>query len=176
MIHRLLIFFALIILPQISSAQKRIEVKDPEIKFSYLLPDQWQVKDDGYDYIIQSIDIKGASISITYLENAKGSDFIESLGKKPSFDEDFDFELRHTLADEHPNLKLLEQGSTVVDDAPARWVRFQYGAKGDKIGIFYMYQKLDQTFKITSIAPASHFEKLQPNFTSIINSLKSSKV
>ncbi|MCE7055455.1 hypothetical protein LZF95_12280 [Algoriphagus sp. AGSA1] len=176
MIHRLLVFFALAILPQISSAQKRVEVKDPEIKFSYLLPDRWQVKDDGYDYIIQSTDIKGASISITYLENAKGSDYLESLGKKPSFDEDFDFELRYVLADEHLNLKALEQGRTVIDDSPARWVKFQYGAQGDKTGIFYMYQKLDQTFKITSAAPTVDFEKFHLTNSSILESLRSEKV
>ncbi|MDR7128590.1 hypothetical protein J2X69_000922 [Algoriphagus sp. 4150] len=176
MIHRLLLCFTLALTPLISSAQKRVEVKDPEIKFSYLLPDGWEVKDDGYDYVIQTPDIKNAYISLTYVENAKGSDFVESLGKKPSFDEDFDFELRYVLADEHSNLKLLEQGKTVIDNAPARWARFQSGAKGEKIGIFYMYQKLNQTFKITGVAPEKDFEKFHVTISSILKSLLSEKV
>lgn len=176
MIHRLLLLFALAIIPFISPAQERVEVKDPEIKFSYLLPDGWEVKDDGYDYQIHSPGFKNAYVSITYVENAQGSEYVESLGAKPSFEEDFDFELRYILAEDYPNFKVIEKGSAVIEGVPARWARFRSGSNGDRAGVFYMYQKLNQTFKITGISAGEDFEKIQPFFNSIIQSLKSSKI
>lgn len=173
----LLFFFALALIPFVSSAQEKIEVTDPEIKFSYTLPEGWEVKDDGYTYEIHSPEVEGAYITITYIENAQGSDYVESLGAKPSFDEDFDFEIRYVLPEENANFEVGKAGKMTIDETPARWVEFQSkNDNNDMKSIFYMFPKFSQTFKITSTAPADQFEKVQPMFTSIIKSLKSSKV
>lgn len=94
MIHHSLLLLALTFLPLFTFAQERIEVNDPEIKFSYILPNGWEVKDDGYDYEIHHPEIKDAFISFTHLEQAQGSGNLESLGSKRSFDDNFDFEIR----------------------------------------------------------------------------------
>ncbi|UZD21429.1 PsbP-related protein [Algoriphagus halophytocola] len=175
MIHRLLVILSIALLPLVATAQNRVEVTDPEIKFSYSLPEGWQVKDDGYDYIIQSPDNQDTYISLTYVESAKGADYLESLGGKQSFEEDFLFEIRYILTEDFSNLGVLENGSTTIDETKASWVKFSHGENGEHLGVFYMYQKLNQTFKITGTAPADQFEKVKPNFTAIINSFQAEK-
>lgn len=176
MISRILFLFALALVPFISSGQERVAVSDPEITFSYILPDGWKAKDDGYTYKIYAPGAKDTYVSITYVQSAKGTDYIESLGEL-SFKEDFELELNYNLAEEYSNFKVEEQGTVIIDETQARWARFQSKDDGeDRISIFYMFQKHNQTFKIMGTAPAGHFEKLQPNFTSIIKSLKTGKV
>ena len=175
MIYRLLIFFVLAVFPFISSAQERVEVKDPEIKFSYVLPQGWEVKDDGYDYKVISRSMENTVISMTYLESAQGSGEFNSIGTKQSFEQDFLFEIQDILPEEFSNLKVRETGSLTIDGTSARWVKFQHGNKGEQIGIFYMYQKLNQSFKITVSSPASQFEKAKPVFTSVVNSFHAEK-
>jgi len=173
--YRFIVLVVLALAPFISSGQGRVEVRDPEITFSYILPEGWQGKDDGYTYKIYSPEVKGAFISITYVQSAKGTDYIESLGEL-TFKEDFELELNYNLVEEYPNLKVEEQGTVIIDETQARWARFQSEDNGkDRISIFYMFPKHNQIFKITGTAPAEHFEKLEPTFTSIIKSVKSDK-
>lgn len=174
--HRLLVFFAIAFLPLVSSAQKRVEVTDPEIKFSYILPEGWQVKDDGYDYIVQSPDTKDTYLTLTYVENAVGTDKFASIGAKQSMEEDFLFEVRYILPEDYKNFTILENGNTTIDESPAVWVRFSHGDKGGQVGVFYMYQKLNQSFKITGTAPAGQFEKARPIFTAIVNGFHAEKI
>ena len=175
MIHRLLVFFILSVIPMISSAQKRVEVKDPEIKFSYVLPQDWEVKDDGYDYKIISNSIDNTVISMTYLESAQGSGNFEAIGAQ-SLEENFLFDLKYVLPEEFSNLKPQETGSSKIDDTFANWVKFQHGKNGDQVGIYYMYEKLNQTFKITVSSPAAQFDKAQPVFNSVVNSFHAEKL
>lgn len=172
MSYRILFVFALAFIPLVSPAQKRVEVKDPEISFSYILPASWLVKDDGYTYEIVAPERQDAYISITYVETPQGTEYIESLGEKPSFEEDFFFEIRYILSEDFSNLKVLENGNTKIDGTTARWVKFSHGSNADKTGVFYMYQKLNQTFKITATSPTEQFEKAQPIFNSVVNSFK----
>ncbi|WP_425636609.1 hypothetical protein ACPUEN_14450 [Algoriphagus yeomjeoni] len=175
MIYRILFLFFLSVIPLVTFAQERVVVNDPEIKFSYVLPQNWQVSDDGYDYKIIAKTIDNAVLSMTYLEGAQGTENFESVGAKQSFNEDFLFEIQYILPEEFPNLKVGENGTATIDETPAKWVKFSYGTNGDKTGIFYMYQKLNQTFKITGSAPATQFEKVKPSFTAIINSFQAEK-
>ncbi len=177
MIHRSLLLLAFAFLPLFTFSQERIEVNDPEIKFSYLLPEGWEVKDDGYDYEIHHPEIKDAYISFTYLEDGQGSGNLESLGTKPSFEDDFDYEIKYVLSEDYPNLSVDEMGKMTIDGSPALWARFQSNSNDDtKTGIFFMYQKLNQTFKIAGTAPSEHFEQIQPYFTSIIESFNSTEL
>ncbi|RAI94866.1 hypothetical protein [Algoriphagus yeomjeoni] len=172
MIYRILLLFSLSVFPLISFAQERVVVTDPEIKFSYILPDGWEVNDDGYDYRITAKSLENAVMSITYLEGAQGTENFESVGGNQSLQEDFLFEIQYILPEEFPNLKAEENGTTTIDETQARWVKFSYGTNGDKTGIFYMYQKLNQTFKITATSRSGQFEKAKPIFTSVVNSFK----
>jgi len=173
--YRFLVLVVFALIPFISSGQERKEVNDPEITFSYILPEGWQVKDDGYTHKIYPAEAKDAYISITYVESAKGTDYLQSLGKS-SFKEDFEFELNYVLAEEYSNFKVVEQGTTLIDEAQTRWARFQSEDNGkDRISIFYMFQKHNQTFKVTGTAPAEHFEKLQLHFMSITKSIMTAK-
>ena len=175
MIYRILFLFSLSVFPLISFAQERVVVTDPDIKFSYVLPKDWQVSDDGYDYKIIAKDIDNAVLSMTYLEGAQGTENFESVGAKQSFEEDFLFEIQYILPEEFPNLKVEENGTATIDETPAKWVKFSYGTNGDKMGVFYMYQKLNQTFKITATSTAEQFEKAQPIFASVVNSFHAEK-
>lgn len=175
MIYRILLLFSLTVIPLVTFAQERVVVTDPEIKFSYVLPEGWMVDDDGYDYKIQSQEQGDTYLTLTYFENAKGSEYVESLGGKLSFEDDFLYEIRSVLPETYPNLKALENGTLKVDGVSARWMKFSYGTNGDKMGVFYMYQKLNQTFKITGTALADQFEKVKPIFTTIVHSLQAEK-
>ena len=175
MIYRILFLFALSVTPLLSAAQERVVVTDPEIKFSYVLPEGWMVNDDGYDYKITAKSIANAYIVLTYLEGAQGTGNFESIGSKQSFEQDLLFEIQYVLPEEFSNFKVQENGTTTIDETPARWVKFSYGANGDNTGIFYMYQKLNQTFKITGSAPASQFEKVKPIFKAIVDSFQAEK-
>lgn len=175
MIYRILLLFALSAFPLLSPAQERAVVTDPEIKFSYILPEGWMVEDDGYDYKIQSREHADSHLTLTYFENAQGSEYVESLGEKLSFEDDFLYEIRSVLPETYPNLEALENGTIKVDGVSARWVKFSYGTNGDKTGIFYMFQKLSQTFKIYGSAPAAQFEKVKPSFTAIVDSFQAEK-
>ncbi|SFU08937.1 hypothetical protein SAMN04489724_3857 [Algoriphagus locisalis] len=175
MIYRILLLFALSVFPLLSSAQKRVVVTDPEIKFSYILPEGWMVEDDGYDYKITAKNIANANIVLTYLEGAQGTGNFESIGSKQSFEQDYLFEIQYILPEEFSNFKVQENGTTKIDETPARWVKFSYGPNADKTGIFYMYQKLNQTFKITGSVPAAQFEKVEPIFKAIVDSFQAEK-
>lgn len=175
MAQRFLFLLTLAFLPFLTSAQNRTEVNDPDIKFSYILPEGWQVKDDGYDYIIESQDLKNTQISLTYVEKASGNEKFDTVVASQSFKDDFQFELDYNLPDELKNFQLEETGNSTIDGAPALWAKFSHGEKQDQIGVFYMFQKLNQSFKITGTTPFSQFEKVKPIFNSIINSFKAEK-
>ncbi|MFC3416224.1 hypothetical protein [Algoriphagus hitonicola] len=113
---------------------------------------------------------------MTYLEDAQGSGYLESLGSKPTFDDNFDFEIRYMLPEVFGKIEIVEQGKAQINGASGRWVRFRSGKNEELISIFYMYPKLNQTFKITGTAPSEHFEQIQPYFTSIIESFNSSEL
>ncbi len=174
MVTRLLLFLSLVFMPLLSFAQERIVVTDPEIGFSYLLPDGWKIKDGTYAYQINSPEIANSYLSVTYVEMARGTDYLESLGETLSFEEDFDFEISYVLAEEYPNFKVDSKGSTTIDGVPAKWVKFQSTLDGeDMANIQYMFQQFNLTFKLTGTAPAAHFEKMQPHFTAIVQSFES---
>lgn len=175
MIYRILYLLALSVIPLLSAAQERVVVTDPEIKFSYVLPQDWEVKDDGYDYRVLSKSIEKAFISMTYLEGAQGTENFESIGAKQSLEEDFLFETQYILTEDFSNFKAQETGNTTIDETSARWVKFQHGKNGNEVGVFYMYQKLNQTFKITVSSPVEQFEKAKPVFTSVVNSFHAEK-
>lgn len=162
--------------PLFSSAQSRIEVKDPELKFSYILPEGWQVKDDGYDYIIESKDSNNTYLTLTYVEKATGNEKFDVVVASQSFKDDFQFELDYNLPDELKNFQLEETGNSTIDGVPALWARFSHGEKQDQIGVFYMFQKLNQSFKILGSSPSSASEKVKPVFTEIIQSFKAEKL
>ena len=172
MINRLLLILAFAFLPLISFAQNRVEVKDPEIKFSYVLPEGWQVKDDGYDYIIESQDVKDAYITLTYVEKAVGTEKFESLLENQSVEEDFLFEVQYILPEDYKNFTVLKNGNTTIDENPASWVEFSHGEKADQVGVFYMFEKLNQNFKIVGSAPAGEYNNVKPIFTAILNSFR----
>ena len=175
MINRFLLILAVAFFPIITFAQNRVEVKDPEIKFSYILPEGWKVNDDGYDYKIESKDSKNAYISLTYVEKATGNKKFDSVVESQSFKDDFQFELDYNLPDEMKNFQLEETGNSTIDGVPALWAKFSHGEKQDQKGVFYMFQKLNQSFKILGSSPASESEKVKPIFTGIIQSFKAEK-
>ena len=175
MINRFLLILAVAFFPIITFAQNRVEVKDPEIKFSYILPEGWKVNDDGYDYKIESKDSKNAYISLTYVEKATGNKKFDSVVESQSFKDDFQFELDYNLPDEMKNFQLEETGNSTIDGVPALWAKFSHGEKQDQTGVFYMFQKLNQSFKILGSSPASASEKVKPIFTGIIQSFKAEK-
>lgn len=172
---RILFLLTLAFQPLLSSAQSRVEVIDPDLKFSYILPEDWRVRDDGYDYIIESKDSKNTYISFTYVEKATGNEKFDAVVESQSFKDDFQFELDYNLPDELKNFQLEETGNSTINGVPTLWAKFSHGDTQDQIGIFYMFQKLNQSFKITGTAPSSQFEKVKPIFTSIINSFKAEK-
>jgi|GEM_PF-3194677 len=177
MIRRLILFILLGMLPWVSIAQERVVVKDPEIQFSYTKPDGWEVRDNGYNYEILAPNAKDAYVSITYMEIPKGTAYVESLGEKPSFEEDFDFELHYVLAEETPGFDLIEKGKTKIDDTGALWAKYRSQVNGeDRINLFYMFEKLHQNFKITGTAPAAGFEVVYDDLVNIIKSVQAKKI
>ncbi|QDH78392.1 hypothetical protein FKX85_04795 [Echinicola soli] len=176
MIFRSIVLFFLGMLPLVVSAQDRVVVNDPSIQFSYVKPSGWEVKDDGYTYEVHVPSIDGAYVSFTYVQRPQGDDYIESLGDKPAFKEDFDFELMYNVADGVEGFEVIEQGKTQIDGTTALWAQFQSLNDGQKsVNYFYMYPKLGQNFKITTTVPALSADTIQKEFEEMIQTFEAKK-
>ncbi|AWW30701.1 hypothetical protein DN752_11505 [Echinicola strongylocentroti] len=163
-------------MPLVASAQERVVINDPSIQFSYVKPSGWEVKDDGYTYEVYAPNSSGAYVSFTYVQRPQGDDYVESLGDKPAFKEDFNFELLYNVAEDVEDFKVIERGKTKIDGATALWAKFQsLSGEQEWISYFYMYPKLGQNFKIMTTAPLAAAENLQEDFEKLIATFEAKK-
>ncbi|GGF27545.1 hypothetical protein [Echinicola rosea] len=176
MILRSIVFFYLAMLPLVAAAQEQIVVNDPSIQFSYEKPAGWEVKDNGYTYQVHAPEVEGAFISFTYLQRPQGDEYVESLGDKPAFKEDFEFELLYNVADGVEGFEATERGKIKIDGTTALWAKFSSLVNGEEMtNYFFMFPKLGQNFKITTTAPKEDAETIQGDFEEIISTFHAEK-
>ena len=148
--------------------QKTINVKDPEIEFSFMKPNGWKTGDDGYNYLVFPPDkFDEAGISITYYENADSAD-IDGI---------FDNAVKYFYPNNEENFLITGKGEEVIGLAKAKWIQYQSTSKGNKYkNILYMFNDNGQTFKILGTAREKNFDNFKNDFIKIIRSVKSTKL
>lgn len=145
--------------------QKEVIIKDPDISFSYFLPEGFTNHDgDLYHYIypVKENGYEKASIQLTYFEGYYGelSEFKDGI---------INGELRNTLE----NFELESSGSEAIDGSVALWSKFRYTEDSiEKCGELYCFERLGQYFKIEVEIVCSDNSKYNADFKRIIRSLR----
>src|SRR5690606_2176474 len=105
-------------------AQQEIKVSDPDIYFSFLLPEHWKVLDDHYTYYIApSGDPIEYYMAFTYAGE-------KSDVEKNKLDETVRFKLDYVYPQNTPGFRLVETGDTHIDGKPAKWIKFHSTVDG----------------------------------------------
>lgn len=145
--------------------QKDVTIKDPDISFSYSLPEGFTNQDgDLYHYIYPQSE-KGyqeSSIQLTYFEGYYGdlSEFKDGI---------LNGKLRNTLE----NFEFDSSGKDTVDGTIALWSKYTYNEDSiNKCGELYCFERLGQYFQIQIEMPCSDQSKYNADFKRIIRSLR----
>lgn len=117
-------------------AQERMTVTDPEIEFSFDLPDGWETKNDDYYFYILDPDSKSSQLSITY--------FNENTPRE--LDEIVETRLKYTYP-EMKGFKHLETDLAEIDGVQSYVVKFKSKLrKKTLINHEYIFLKEGQVF------------------------------
>lgn len=148
-------------------AQREIKVSDPDIYFSFLLPEQWKVLDDHYTYYIApSGDPFEYYMAFTYAGE-------KSDVEKNKLDETVKFKLDYVYPQNTPGFRLVETGDTHIDGKPAKWIKFHSTVDGARYtNISFIYIKYDMIFTLLGASQAGAFEKAVPVFFEVARSFK----
>lgn len=145
--------------------QKDVTIRDPDISFSYFLPEGFINQDgDLYHYIYPQSE-KGyqeSSIQLTYFEGYYGelAEFKDGI---------LNGKLRNTLE----NFKFDSSGSDTIDGTIALWSKYTYTEDSiNKCGELYCFERLGQYFQIQIEMPCSDQSKYKADFLRIIRSLR----
>jgi len=148
-----------------ASAQKEVTIKDPDISFSYYLPEGYANQDDDfYHHIFPKSEsrIDDANIQLTYFEGYNGelSAFKDGIvnGK-----------LRNTLE----NFEFQESGSETIDGTLALYSKFTYTEDSiPKCGELYCFERFDQYFQIEMETTCNEESNYRVDFKRIIRSIR----
>lgn len=165
----LIALFVLVSLISVTACgQKNVTIKDPDISFSYFLPEGFTNHDgDLYHYIYPQSE-KGyeeSSIQLTYFEGYYGqiSDFKDGI---------LNGKLRNTLE----NFEFDSSGSDTIDGTIALWSKYTYTEDAiSKCGVLYCFERLGQYFQIEIEIACTDYSKYNADFLRIIRSLNISR-
>ncbi len=138
-------------------AQRTVSIEDPDLFFSYTLPEGWSNIDDPYYHYIlfsENDSVGPDRIAITYFDRY-------CRVAKDCFDGEYFGGLRNEL----DSFKSLATGTEKVAGQNADWGRFQFKAAVNDaamLGYFYTFQNGNQFFLITAQAEAGKMEKFEP--------------
>lgn len=145
--------------------QKDVTIKDPDISFSYYLPEGFANHDgDLYHYIYPQSEngYEESSIQLTYFEGFYGklSDFKDGI---------LNGDLRNSLE----NFEFVSSGNDTVDGTIALWSKYTFTEDSiNKCGELYCFERLGQYFQIQIELPCSDESKYNADFKRIIRSLR----
>ncbi len=161
-----LIIFVILtgILPIRALSQNQVTIKDPDITFSYTLPEKFANHDDDYYHYIYPEDANGSTetaLQLTYFQGYSGqvSDFKDGV-------------LNGKLANTLENFELQDSGSNIVDGTVALWSKYTFTKnKVKKCGKLICFARIDQYFEIQIESSCTDFSKYEGDFEKIIRSL-----
>lgn len=120
-----------------NQAQERVNIQDPDLSFSYLLPKGWVNYDDDYYHYILNTDSK-AQITLTYFE-----------GMCSSLEDCYLGELEGKLRSEYTDFKVHYEKTGEIAGVPAMWASFTGKMDGIEVKVFAFFLiKNDHFFKI----------------------------
>lgn len=160
------IALALLLFISEASAQpgKKVEIKDPDLKFSYQLPDGWRSQESElYHYIIS--DFLHSVVSITYYEEACPLLADCYLGELEAI----------KLSHEENSFRLLENGTEIISGSAAMWMKYSYQDESKALPEATVYLFLfickDQYFKVEASGNSRNADSWSGKVLGIIRSL-----
>lgn len=161
----LIALFALTPLLSVAAyGQKNVTIKDPDISFSYYLPEGFTNHDGDLYHYIYPQEEKGydeSSIQLTYFEGYYGqlSEFKDGI---------LNGKLRSTLQ----NFEFDSSGSDNIDGAISLWSKYTYTEDSiSKCGELYCFERLGQYFQIQVEIVCTDYSKYHADFLRILRSL-----
>ena len=160
------LFFFLYLVPQLVFAQTTHVVEDPEIRFSLLVPEEWQVEDDGYTLVIFPPNGGSEYFEFTYYETEETTidrtlEFTLNAFNEPDVR---DFEIISKLKEEINGVNATKVIAIIV--------REQKPYKR----MIYLLIKDGQMYRMQGHARPENFEYFEPFFEQIARSLKTEKI
>lgn len=148
-------------------AQNRVSIQDPDLTFSYILPEDWtNIDDPYYHYILppKSKKCDSVAVALTYFE-----------GKCADLDECFDGEVKGAFPNEYPGFKIENSGKDRIQDIDSKWIEFSYHTEESsekKIALYYSFISHNQLFTIFFGAQKDCFAKNEAAVFKLIQSLE----
>lgn len=145
--------------------QNQVTIEDPEISFSYFLPEGYTNQDDDlYHYIFPKSEsgIDDANIQLTYFEGYNGelSAFKDGI-------------LNGKLRNRLENFEFQKSGGETIDGTSALWSKFTYTENAiSKCGALYCFERMGQYFQIEVEYSCADDSKYDADFKRIIRSLQ----
>ncbi|NEN22210.1 hypothetical protein G3O08_01665 [Cryomorpha ignava] len=151
-----------------AGGQINVTIEDPDISFSYYLPEGYANQDDDlYHYIYPESEkgIEESTIQLTYFQGYYGELSVFKDGI-------LNGKLRNTLE----NFEFDSSGSDTIDGTIALWSKYAYTEDSiRKCGELYCFERLGQYFQIQVELACSDESKYNADFKRIIRSLRVSK-
>jgi hypothetical protein len=145
-----------------ASAQKRMVVKDPDLKFSYILPKGFTAQDTDYYHLVRHSE-GTATLSLTYFEGRCLDLYDCYLGEVEA--------LRHTHG---AAFAMQGNGSTEINGAQALWFHYEltpHDAAPRAIHTWLFIAK-GQYFKIELTSSPEKYPSALPPFNALMQSLR----
>ncbi len=149
----------------VAKAQERVSIVDPEITFSYLLPEGYAYTDDPYYHYVYPI--SGSKdhlprLSLTYFDKTC-----------PNLDDCFDGKLNGDLRTQYADFKVIEKNNLILNAAPASMATYTFTEKETNLaGILCTFLTADSYFVIEAQYRANESATYQSVFKEIIKSIE----
>lgn len=160
-LFRILIVALVISLACKAQAQELVKIVDPELTFSYYLPDGWKKSDDPYyHYIKPPCASKG--LEITYYD-----------GRCKVIEDCFEAETKGAFPEKYRDFKKDESGTFMVGESSSPWITFSFFEEGrKKYGFYTTFVKLKQQFTFLFIDEKKCFNKEEKNIRELIEDFR----
>ncbi|MCA1764588.1 MAG: hypothetical protein LC664_16575 [Flavobacteriales bacterium] len=160
-----LLFILLIGCCAAATAQERVTITDPDLVFSYVLPQDWCYKDDPLYHYISPAGCDGEQelpISLTYF-NYDCPDVEVCLHGKVNG------EFKSVLTD----FELKDKGRDTVDGTEARWAIFTHTTEGAPVKeMIYVFVRFGQLFEARCQFQAESFDQYHAEIRRLLRSLQ----
>lgn len=142
-------------------SQEPIEIVDPNLNFSYLMPDEWTNSDDPYyHYITPPCASKG--LEVTYYD-----------GRCKVIEDCFEAETKGAFPKKYSDYEIDESGSLFVGESQSPWIVFSFSEDGrKKYGFYTTFIKLNQQFTFLFIEEKKCFKSSRDKIISLIEDFR----
>jgi len=142
-------------------SQEPVEIVDPNLTFTYLMPDDWTNSDDPYyHYITPPCASKG--LELTYYD-----------GRCKVIEDCFEAETKGAFPKKYKNYETTDTGKLLVGNTEAPWLTFTFSDEdGIKTGFYSTFIKLNQQFTFLFIAEKKCFESSRDKIISLIEDFR----